>query len=103
MSLTRRPSRSWGMIKGCHLRRRTGGRFSSPESSGQAQLGGQPDALELAGRAFGDLGQEQYLARDLEVGQATGREVAHLLLRQAGPLAQYHGGGHLLAQLGVGD
>ena len=51
-------------------------------STGQSELLGQANALQFAGRALGNFGQEQDLARHLEVGQLRRREVAQFTLGQ---------------------
>ena len=67
----------------------------------QAQLLREADALQLAGGALRDLGEEHDLARHLEVGEAAGGEVAQLALGSPPALAQHDRGGDLLAELVV--
>ena len=69
--------------------------------SAKPELGRESDALKLSGRALGDLGKKQDFARDFEVGKTLGRELAHVLLRQIGTLAQDHHGGDFFAKLRV--
>src|SRR5690242_410155 len=70
--------------------------------SGEAEALGEADALQLARWPFGDLRQQHDPARHLEIRQAMGDEIAELPLGGLVPLAQHHGGGHLLPQLVVG-
>ena len=67
----------------------------------ETQLLGQADALELAGGALRDLGQEHHLPWDLEVGQLRRAEVAQLALGRRRPLPEHHRRRHLLAELVV--
>src|SRR6185295_12669005 len=65
----------------------------------EPQLLGQADALDLAGGALRDLGQDDHLARHLEVGEAAGAEVAELALGgRSDALHQHHGRRYLLAE-----
>ena len=62
------------------------------------ELLSEADALQLAGGAFGDFGEEEDLARRLERRQAFGEERAQLLFVRAHALAQHDRGGDVLAQ-----
>ena len=54
-------------------------RNKSSRFSPQSELLRQPDALKLAGRAFGDFGEEENFPRRLERRKAFGEECAKLL------------------------
>jgi len=73
-----------------------GGHFSCALAA-EPQLVRQPDALQLAGGAFGDFLEEHDLARHLEIGEPGSGEVAQLAL--VGGLALVHYAAYSLLNL----
>ncbi len=69
--------------------------------SGQPKLLGKADPLQLAGRPFRDLGDEDNLARCLEIGKAGGGKIPEITLGGREALAQCNSRSHLLAKLGM--
>jgi hypothetical protein len=68
-----------GIQKGQRLRA-SGPRFRGGDNSTQPKLLRQADALQLAGCAFGDFGEEEDLARRLVGGEALADEGVQVLL-----------------------
>ena len=64
---------------------------------------GQSDALDLSGRALGDLLDEHDPAWDLERGESRGGELPQLPLRHRGARPTNDRRDHVLAQPRVGD
>mmetsp|Transcript_29532 Transcript_29532/g.58012 ORF Transcript_29532/g.58012 Transcript_29532/m.58012 type:complete len:232 (-) Transcript_29532:180-875(-) len=71
-------------------------------SLAEAQFFGQPDALEFAGCALGDLIQNEDFPRDLERGKTCAGKITDVAVGGGLALFQHHGGTDIFAQLGVG-
>src|SRR5215510_5576222 len=76
-----------------------------PENSArcEAQLGRQPYTLHFAGRTFRDFTDDEYLARDLEIGDASAGELTNVFRRSRGVGPQHDRRGDILAEPSMGD
>src|SRR5258708_66112 len=75
----------------------------SKPRSGKSQLLRKADALQLSCRALGDLGDDEDLARHLEVRKANCGELPQVLLAGFRALAQHTGRRTILTDHVVGD
>src|SRR5271165_1734396 len=85
-------------LKIAALNRRESAALSLQRGSRQSQLRGKADALQLAGRAFGDFGEKHDFARGLERREAFGEERAQLLITCRHTVAQDDRRGDVFAQ-----
>ena len=66
--------------------------------SSEPQLLGEPNALQLSGRALGNLGDDEYFARDLEVRHALRGKLPQILLARLHAIPQHYGTFPVLTQ-----